>query len=126
MTLLRTCFRLFLFLSLCLVAACESEGAPTELLVDIQVTRPDAAPIAPFLECTVTTAHEPTLSRTHVPECSELSFATSPPTTGNHFGRWADFRTYEAPVPWGYLVHSMEHGAIVMAYNCEGDCSFIG
>lgn len=32
---------------------------------------------------------------------------------------WANFQEYGAPVEWPYLVHSMEHGAVVLLYNCD-------
>jgi len=30
---------------------------------------------------------------------------------------WASYETYAAPVPWGFLVHSLEHGGVVLAYD---------
>src|SRR6185436_4611852 len=26
-------------------------------------------------------------------------------------------------VPWGYLLHAMEHGVVVIAYNCPDGCA---
>lgn len=57
----------------------------------------------------------------HVPACSALTFASNPPSSGNHYGRWAEFRESATPVPRGYWVHSLEHRAVVIAYNCS-DC----
>jgi hypothetical protein len=34
---------------------------------------------------------------------------------------WTDFTHYEQPVARGNWVHSLEHGAIVVVYNCT-DC----
>jgi hypothetical protein len=91
---------------------------------DVVVTHPDAPPIAPFDECTVMTAREPSRAADHVPVCTSLGYDV-PPVGGTHFAQWADFGTYDAPVPWGFLVHAMEHGAVVLAYRCaEGaDCA---
>lgn len=59
----------------------------------------------------------------HVPSCSPLSFTSNPPTSGPHYPVWAAFKTYDAPVPRGFYVHAMEHGAVVFAYNCPDGCA---
>lgn len=89
------------------------------LLSDVVVTHPAAPPIAPATECTVTTAAQLACSGEHVPTCSALEPATMPPACGPHFGSWAAFSVYDAAVPWGYLLHAMEHGAVVLAYACD-------
>jgi len=99
---------------LSLLAGCSG----THGRADEVITHPDAPPIAPFDECTVYTAREPSASASHVAPCSTLSYDV-PATGGPHFSQWAAFGTYEAPVPWGFLVHAMEHGAVVVAYRCE-------
>jgi hypothetical protein len=58
----------------------------------------------------------------HVPACSTLSFSSNPPSSGDHYGTWADFQEFSAPVPRGYWVHSLEHRAVVVVYNCA-DCA---
>ncbi len=58
----------------------------------------------------------------HVPPCSDVSYATSPPSSGTHYSVWAAYETYATPVPWGFLVHDLEHGAIDVVYNCPVDC----
>jgi Protein of unknown function (DUF3105) len=70
---------------------------------------------------TVITAHAVALAP-HVPVCSPIDYATNPPTSGPHYPIWAVYRTYAAPVPRGYWVHSLEHGAIVISYNCTSPC----
>lgn len=107
-------------LALALSASC---GGTTEGgRVDVVVTHPDAPPIAPFDECTVTTAREPAASAEHRTPCSEIDYPTHPPSAGPHYSQWAAFRTYDAPVPWGFLVHALEHGAVVIAYRCDEPC----
>src|SRR5262249_52761098 len=32
---------------------------------------------------------------------------------------WANFQEFTSPVPDGNLVHSMEHGAVVLMYKCD-------
>jgi hypothetical protein len=59
----------------------------------------------------------------HIADChSTPTYGTNPPSSGNHFNTWADFHTYTQPIPWGHLVHSLEHGAIVIVYNCPDGC----
>lgn len=59
------------------------------------------------------------LGQSHVSDCSELSFPHNPPAGGNHYPHWAAFQSYSFPVPRGFWVHAMEHGAVVYSYNCE-------
>lgn len=59
----------------------------------------------------------------HVQDCLPLSFETNPPSSGAHYGNWAAFQEYDHEVPWGFLVHAMEHGAVVVAYDCPSGCT---
>src|SRR4029434_4507222 len=54
----------------------------------------------------------------HVPLCSPVNYPTHPPTSGRHYRDWAQYKTYSIPVPHGFTVHNLEHGAIVISYNC--------
>lgn len=72
--------------------------------------------------CSSTVAqHEPT-SYQHFPVCSNIDYDTNPPNGGDHYPVWAAYRTYDFPVPLGFLVHDIEHGAVVIWYNCPGGC----
>ncbi|MDI3284958.1 DUF3105 domain-containing protein [Polyangium sp. 15x6] len=82
---------------------------------------PDAGP-SDAGACPVTTMAVPIAPAPHVPVCSPVVYATNPPTSGPHYPSWAAFKWYDAPVPRGFLVHSMEHGAVVISYHCEGGC----
>ncbi len=86
---------------------------------DVVTTHPAATPIAPATSCDVTTATQPAAARQHRASCSAIDYLFVPPAAGNHYDTWADFLTYDAPVPWGFLVHAMEHGAVVLAYDPE-------
>ncbi len=55
----------------------------------------------------------------HVSECSELTPSTNPPTIGAHYPYWANFGVYEEPLHAGHLLHSLEHSAVALLYNCE-------
>ena len=58
----------------------------------------------------------------HMPLCSPLTYGTNPPSSGNHYAEWADYRAYERAIFRGFWVHSLEHGAMVITYNCPGGC----
>ena len=59
----------------------------------------------------------------HVPICSYIQWPTNPPTSGEHYPIWGAYRSYDTPVPRGFYVHDMEHGGIVIAYNCQSGCA---
>ena len=58
----------------------------------------------------------------HIACTSPATYLSEPPSSGNHYPVWAAYQSYAAPVPWGNLVHSLEHGAVVIVYNCPGGC----
>lgn len=57
----------------------------------------------------------------HTSACEEIAYGTNPPSSGTHYGSWPIFKIYDRPVPRGFLVHAMEHGAVVIGYSCT-DC----
>jgi len=59
----------------------------------------------------------------HVTECSHIDYSTNPPSSGKHYSVWAAYQTYDFPVPRGYWVHCLEHGGIVITYNCPDGCA---
>lgn len=61
-------------------------------------------------------------TRTHLSECSDIEYPMSPPVFGDHYPVWAAYQTYDFPVPLGYLVHSLEHGAVIFFYDCPEGC----
>ena len=67
-------------------------------------------------------ASHPNEGQTHLVVCSTTCYGTNPPSSGNHYGVWPVYKTYSAPVPWGFLVHGLEHGAVVLSYNCPCGC----
>ena len=59
----------------------------------------------------------------HTDYCAALTFDGNPPASGPHYASWPEFKAYDKPVPWGYLLHALEHGAIVISYNCPSGCA---
>jgi hypothetical protein len=87
--------------------------------------KPMAAPV-PIPDggaCNVETSDPPNEGANHTPACQPVQFASNPPSSGTHYPSWPAFRAYDKPVPWGFLVHGLEHGAVVLAYNCPDGCA---
>ncbi len=55
----------------------------------------------------------------HVALCSELTPHSNPPTSGAHYPSWASFGVYGEPIPVGFLLHTLEHSAVALLYNCQ-------
>jgi len=107
-----------IFLGLFLLSSCAPGTASgVGQRTNIVTTHPAATPIAPATSCNVTTSLEPAMSRNHHDPCSEIDYPFIPPSSGDHYSIWANYRTYDTPVPWGFLVHSLEHGGVVLAYD---------
>src|SRR5438105_1067841 len=61
----------------------------------------------------------------HVPDSTPITADPSghyPPTFGNHYATWRPPGIYDSSVPEGNFVHDLEHGGIVILYNCEQPC----
>ncbi len=59
------------------------------------------------------------LGREHVTDISGIKYNSNPPTSGSHFPLWAQRGVYKQVLSDGYLIHSLEHGYIVISYNCD-------
>lgn len=49
-------------------------------------------------------------------------YSTNPPTSGPHYQTPARWGIYDNPLPDESLVHNLEHGGIVIHYNCASGC----
>jgi Protein of unknown function (DUF3105) len=59
----------------------------------------------------------------HVPAGTPIEYSTRPPTSGKHYDAWhPTYGVVEEAVPAGNWVHNLEHGAIVLLYNCPQGC----
>lgn len=60
----------------------------------------------------------------HLPETTTIAYCSNPPTSGPHYPVWTTFSEFQQPVEWPYLVHSEEHGAVLLLYKCgpEAPC----
>ena len=73
--------------------------------------------------CAATVASFPLEPGAHVAQCTPITYATNPPTSGSHYGLWASWRAYADRVPRGFWVHNLEHGGVVVTYNCPTGCA---
>lgn len=59
--------------------------------------------------------------RTHVPkeQWEKFSYNSNPPASGPHDATWTKAGIYDNPQGDGYLIHALEHGYVVISYNCS-------
>lgn len=62
----------------------------------------------------------PNQGRDHVgqDQWSKFTYNSNPPTSGPHDVEWTKAGVYDSPQGDGHLVHSLEHGYVVISYNC--------
>ncbi|HLY66785.1 MAG TPA: DUF3105 domain-containing protein [Chloroflexota bacterium] len=61
----------------------------------------------------------------HIPETEPVTTDPAghyPPVFGNHYPIWRPPGAYDSPIPEGYFLHDLEHGGIVVLYNCPSGC----
>lgn len=65
--------------------------------------------------------HKEEQGREHVPaeEVAKFSYNSNPPTSGRHLETWVKPGIYATPQSEGELIHSLEHGYVVIHYNCN-------
>lgn len=63
----------------------------------------------------------PNQGRDHVPksEWEKFEYNSNPPTSGPHDAVWTRPGVYSESQGDGHLVHSLEHGYVVISHNCE-------
>ncbi len=62
----------------------------------------------------------------HVAEGTPIEYKNNPPASGLHYAKLAEYGVYTEAIPAPYWVHNLEHGAIVVLYNClsgEAQCA---
>lgn len=64
----------------------------------------------------------PSEGHKHFAEGTPIHYGTTPPTSGNHYPTPVPPGLYKSPPPAGNLVHSLEHGNVVVYYR-ERDLS---
>lgn len=58
------------------------------------------------------------LGRDHIQIGESVNYNSNPPTSGPHYVEWAKSQIYTSPPDDRNLVHSLEHGYVIISYNC--------
>lgn len=61
----------------------------------------------------------PDLGRDHVADSTPVTYNSNPPTSGPHNSQWEKAGIYDKPLNERKLIHSLEHGYIIISYNCD-------
>jgi hypothetical protein len=72
--------------------------------------------------CAVETDEPASEGADHVADCAKVSYKSNPPSSGPHYFTWGAFGSYQEPLPRGFWVHAMEHGAVVFSYHGKKGC----
>lgn len=59
------------------------------------------------------------LGREHVPVGQEVKYNSNPPTSGPHYEEWVRSGVYQEVKDDRSLIHSLEHGYVILSYNCD-------
>jgi len=58
----------------------------------------------------------------HLPVCSPTTYGNEPALFRQSLRDLGNYGTYTKTFPPGFWVHNLEHGAVVITYNCPGGC----
>lgn len=61
----------------------------------------------------------PDLGRTHIGEGENVTYNSNPPTSGPHLPTWEKYGIKDKEIQDELLVHSLEHGYVILSYNCS-------
>lgn len=64
----------------------------------------------------------PDEGRNHVSEGSAIVYRQNPPASGPHYPEPKPWGVYTDTVAPGYWVHNLEHGGVVLLYDCPNGC----
>jgi hypothetical protein len=81
--------------------------------------RPGAFDATDAAACNVRLDAPPLMTTVHIPHFAPVAYNSNPPSSGPHYTTWANYQEYADPVDDRYLVHSLEHGAVLFLYKCE-------
>src|SRR5262249_30344219 len=65
----------------------------------------------------------PDQGRTHIKRTdSHVPYNSVPPTSGPHWDDWPQYGIYERSLPDEWQVHHLEHGGVMVQYQCPSGC----
>jgi hypothetical protein len=64
----------------------------------------------------------PDRGQKHIEQGTRITYEEYPPTSGPHWPVWARWGVNREPVPEEMFVHNLEHGGVVLLYNCARPC----
>ncbi len=78
----------------------------------------DACPLG----CSMDVRAQPDEGRIHVNYCDSVPYQNDPPSSGPHWPSPAPWGFHQEVVPREWWVHNLEHGGVVLLFNCpNGD-----
>jgi len=108
--------RLRFSLILLLASACNSDGAGGAIYAC------DGGADCAYA-CSPTVDTPPVEGSTHVNPGTSVAYVANPPASGNHWPYWqTPWGAYPNGVPREEWMHNLEHGGIVLLYNCPSGC----
>jgi hypothetical protein len=100
-----------------LLAGCGGNAPPTMKM--LTPCTPDDAACA----CSPAVDRPAFEGATHVPEPTMVTYQANPPASGPHWPMWQEpWDYYPAGLPRERWVHNLEHGGVVLLYNCPDGC----
>lgn len=83
---------------------------------------PTVATTTTVIEASPTEYSVPDEGKFHITVGDTGHYAHYPPSSGEHYGQPKEWGFYDEEVPAEYFVHNLEHGGIVILYNCSEAC----
>lgn len=96
-------------IAVALVAACGSDDAPPPASTEVG-------------DCTGIVEVVADQGGQHVVQGTPVEWTTNPPSTGPHYQNWARWNREYTELDRRYWLHNVEHGGIVLLYNCPEGC----
>jgi hypothetical protein len=87
------------------------------------VISPIPGPIECTSLCTTCGACEQLLSYPSAKHMTDLTYTDPPPAGGSHNPCWTHYGVHDEAVPDERWVHNLEHGGVVLLYNCPQGCA---
>lgn len=73
--------------------------------------------------CSGACTHEAWVYPNAYHEAGPIQYKETPPSGGTHDGCWWNWGASATPVPARNFVHNLEHGGLVLAYDCPDGCA---